>query len=358
MYRIVTRPVVRQKVHIVRGSHAKTDSRKTSRSQRHHRIPASFYICSLVFCGVAAVVDCEHVVFTSVSAPERRLNPSLSNRMFSTRFLRGGLKTSVVHVYCTDSKGTRDFRFHWLENEDSEDIAQRFEAQLNQELVEWGREAPGSGDVPAAAVLPAPIPANARVPVSTSLQIEKTSNDSADHEVLLHILGILRVHELHELLFKEQCKYLDRTTGADQLDTLTVLDLTSCGLTEVPASICNLHNLKTFVMSKNKLTSLPHFIGTLQQLVNLNADDNTLTSLPGMVSKPDPSPALFPSLYNFCPSDRMHDNTSRRHPQTQPDCSRTPKPLHLVPQHRTWSKHLATPSISISAGAATHLPRL
>eukprot|EP00892_Ulva_mutabilis_P003179 jgi/Ulvmu1/12862/UM098_0047.1 len=200
--------------------------------------------------------------------------------MFSTRFLRGGLKTSVVHVYCSDSQGSRDFRFHWLENEDSEDIAQRFEAQLNQELAEWGRESPGSGDVPAAAVLPAPIPANARVPVTTSLHIEKTSNDSADHEVVLHIVGILRAHELQELLFKEQCKYLERSTGAHQLEKLTVLDVTSCGLTEVPEPISALHSLKTLVLSKNKLTSLPHFIGTLQQLVILNVDDNALTSLP------------------------------------------------------------------------------
>lgn len=188
----------------------------------------------------------------------------------------------MVRVYCTDSNGTRDFRFHWLENEDCEDIAQRFEAQLNQELVEWRKESPSSTDVPAAAVLPAPILANTRVPVSTALHIDKTSSDSADHEVLLRIMGILRGHELQELLFREQCKYLERTSGADQLDTLTMLDLTSCALAEVPASIANLHNLRIFTLNKNKLTSLPHFIGAMQHLITLNADDNALTSLPGV----------------------------------------------------------------------------
>ena len=187
----------------------------------------------------------------------------------------------MVRVYCSDGEGTRDFRFHWLENEDCEDIAQRFEAQLNQELVEWKKESPASTDVPAAAVLPALNLVNTRVPISTALHVEKTSNDSADHEVLLRILGVLRAHELQDLLFHEQCKYLERPSGADRLETLATLNLSSCALTEVPSSIASLHNLKTFVLSKNKLTSLPHFIGTMQHLVTLDADDNALTSLPG-----------------------------------------------------------------------------
>lgn len=200
--------------------------------------------------------------------------------MFSTRFLRGGLKTSVVHVYISDGTGADlDFRFHWLENEDCEDIAYRFELQLNEEIALWSMGAAGLPEAPATAETGLN---STRVPLSTALHVEKASNDCADHEVLQRIMGILRAHELQELLFKEQCKYLDAPAEPTQLDTLTMLDLTGCALTEVPSSIANLLNLKIVNLSKNKLMALPQFFGSMHKLETLKADDNALTTLPGM----------------------------------------------------------------------------
>ena len=62
--------------------------------------------------------------------------------------------------------------------------------------------------------------------------------------------------------------------------SLTAVNLGSCGLTVLPAMVGGLGGLVELRLSDNKLTSLAREIGLLRNLRVLVADNNQLTALP------------------------------------------------------------------------------
>lgn len=159
----------------------------------------------------------------------------------------------------------KEVKCEWFENEDVENVIARFTAQLSQAAADLGK--PDQ--------------------LSSSLHIDKIVNpsrsaDSLDHEVLLQFVGVLQQYRLREAVFKDNCEYIATAAGTEGLVALTNLDLTACGLTEVPELLSALVNLQTLYLRRNKLTTLPVFLGTLAALQHLDADDNLITTLPGM----------------------------------------------------------------------------
>jgi hypothetical protein len=184
--------------------------------------------------------------------------------MFSTaRFLRGGLEKSSLLVTIQHESDQRELRFEWFENEDCENVVARFEAHLSHAVEEI--HVPG-------------------VAIRASVLIEKVGTkgtDAGDHEVLVQAFGILQRYGLQGLSFKESCLYLTTTAGIESLATLSTLDLTACGLTEIPEAVATLTLLEELFVRRNKLAALPSFLGSMSKLKHLDADDNMIASLPG-----------------------------------------------------------------------------
>lgn len=165
-------------------------------------------------------------------------------------------------------RAQKEVKFEWFENEDIENVVSRFTAQLSQAAAELHVE---------------------QQQVSSTLHIDKVVNpsrsaDSLDHEVLLQLVNVLQPYSLREVVFKDNCEYVTTSAGVEGLVTLTSLDLTACGLTEVPEVISALVFLQTLYLRRNKLTVLPSFLGSMLKLEHLDADDNLITTLPGMQS--------------------------------------------------------------------------
>lgn len=158
----------------------------------------------------------------------------------------------------------KELKVEWFENEDVENVISRLSAQLFQ----------------AADELPVSIS-------SSRLQVEKVvnpsrSSDSLDHEVLMQLVSVLQSYHLREIVFKDNCEYIGTAAGVEGLATLRTLDLTACGLTEVPEVLACLENLQTLFVRRNKLGTLPVFLGRMHKLQHLDADDNLITILPGV----------------------------------------------------------------------------
>ena len=102
------------------------------------------------------------------------------------------------------------------------------------------------------------------------------------------------------------------------LPSLTVLDLSSLGLTEIPFSIRNLTKLKKLILSKNKLTRLTPAIAHLAELRGLDLSGNRLTELPQSFQNRRSGPVatiiwderdlarLMPTAYEFSETGRTH----------------------------------------------------
>jgi Leucine-rich repeat (LRR) protein len=58
--------------------------------------------------------------------------------------------------------------------------------------------------------------------------------------------------------------------------TLDSLDISACGLTELPASLTAMHSLKSLNISQNLLVTLPRALGELPSLEALCVDGNPL----------------------------------------------------------------------------------
>lgn len=190
-------------------------------------------------------------------------------------FLQRVEKSSLLVQLCADHEESADegepapkeLKFEWFDNENVESIIARFSVQLSQTAAALQGQA------------------------KTSLHVEKVVNpsrsaDSLDHEVLLQAVNILQSYGLREVLFKDSCEYITTSAGMEGLTALTTLDVTGCGLTDVPEVLAALVNLQKLYLRRNKLTSLPPFIGfVMKELTHLDADDNLITTLPGVKHK-------------------------------------------------------------------------
>lgn len=186
--------------------------------------------------------------------------------MFSARFFSGALEKSGVQINftLTDAEGhetSHEVTFQWLESEDVENIVQRFDAYVEQALD--GRVYGGC--------------------VCTSIRVDRLSSsaESPDHEILMQLLGILRRYRLEGMVCSGAGSYLASAHGLISLAPLLRLDISSCGLAELPTGVCELIKLTDLNVSKNRLAALPQAISQLSSLQVLSANDNALTTLPG-----------------------------------------------------------------------------
>lgn len=87
--------------------------------------------------------------------------------------------------------------------------------------------------------------------------------------------------EAREVTRAEVLAIIDHAAHENSLD----LDLSSCGISELPDEIAQLSNLQTLNLSGNQLTSLPESIGRLTNLQVLNLQRNQLVSLPDSIGR-------------------------------------------------------------------------
>ena len=78
---------------------------------------------------------------------------------------------------------------------------------------------------------------------------------------------------------------MNLTEKIEQAKITGKLDLRNCNLTKLPASVCDLEQLKSLDLRYNKLTQLPESIGKLSQLLSLNLRWNKITQLPDNIGK-------------------------------------------------------------------------
>ena len=88
------------------------------------------------------------------------------------------------------------------------------------------------------------------------------------------MVELLYAYGLNEVQCSEAGSFLSSAHGFVSLGQLACLDMSSCGLTEVPAALCSLSALVDLNASNNKLSALPSAIGQLTTLQNLQADGN------------------------------------------------------------------------------------
>lgn len=185
--------------------------------------------------------------------------------MFGARFLAGSLAISSVHVTLAEGNAApQGSSFQWQENEDAEHVVQRFHAYMQQTL--GGRfDSPGTSQV------------------TMALRIVKisASSESSDGEIVTQIIALLRGHGLEELSCRDAAPYLAHAHSFASMAALARLDLSACGLAELPAGLLALSALRALDVSRNKLTALPPDIGRLASLRVFTADDNALTTVPG-----------------------------------------------------------------------------
>jgi hypothetical protein len=189
----------------------------------------------------------------------------MHSNMFSARFFSGGLEKSSLQITVKDADSTAHVvNFQWLETEDAENVVRRFHVYLQQAL----------GDR---------LECDAASKLSTSLKVNRISSsaESSDHDVLTQIIRILHEHGLEELSCSNTGPYLSTSHGFASMATLSHLNLTNCGLLELPPGLLALTALRSLDLSQNKLASIAPGIEQLALLEALRADDNMLASVPG-----------------------------------------------------------------------------
>jgi Leucine-rich repeat (LRR) protein len=70
----------------------------------------------------------------------------------------------------------------------------------------------------------------------------------------------------------------------DNLAKLSELDISFCGLSDIPSELCNVMSLTRLIINGNKLTTLPKEIGNLTNLKEINLSNNRLISLPDEIT--------------------------------------------------------------------------
>ncbi len=94
------------------------------------------------------------------------------------------------------------------------------------------------------------------------------------------VLEALTKFEMLEELDLSHCGLTELPESIGNLRNLEVLDLENNELTELPESILDLRNLKELDIGGNRLTKLPESFGGLKNLRRLNLGYNKLTELP------------------------------------------------------------------------------
>ena len=80
-------------------------------------------------------------------------------------------------------------------------------------------------------------------------------------------------------------RYKSIVEATKNASTVQHLDLSGQSLTQVPAEVFTLTNLRSLNLSKNKLMSLPADIAKLQNLKALTINENQLTALPKEITQ-------------------------------------------------------------------------
>ncbi len=78
---------------------------------------------------------------------------------------------------------------------------------------------------------------------------------------------------------------LSKVQSIDELINITVLNLGSCGLEDVPDSISNLTKLKVIYLHDNQLCTIPKSIIKLINLESLFLDYNNINNIPDNISE-------------------------------------------------------------------------
>ena len=189
--------------------------------------------------------------------------------MFSHRFLRGGLEKYGVSIYLTPLVELEaDFTFHWLENEDYENVGARFQAQFQAVLASSKASTEASREV---------------VHQQCRTLVMHPAGDSPDVDVILQILAALAPYGPYEIVFSENhVSWCSSSAALPYLQGLNTMCLSNCNLTAVPDVLFTLVQLKGLDLSSNKLTAIPVAVGDLAALECLDASNNLLTALPGV----------------------------------------------------------------------------
>jgi hypothetical protein len=186
--------------------------------------------------------------------------------MFGARLFSGGLEKSRVQITLKDESSAHLVNFQWLETEDAENVVTRLCSYLSQALADRRSCGTSSG-------------------LSTVLKVIKLSSNpqSSDHDILAHIIDILRQHNLEELSYSNTGPYISTSHSFVSMETLLRLNLANSGLSELPAGLLALTCLQSLEISQNKIASLAPGIGQLVRLEALWVDENLLASVPGAV---------------------------------------------------------------------------
>lgn len=121
-------------------------------------------------------------------------------------------------------------------------------------------------------------------PVLRSIHFTHTSGSGSPSESLL--TALLQHVDLSGVWKLRSCEGLGHfwatcVEAPTQWASVKNLNLSSCGLVALPASIGQLGSLRVLRLNHNKLTSLPPEIGQLTELEVLSVNHNTLSTLPG-----------------------------------------------------------------------------
>lgn len=88
------------------------------------------------------------------------------------------------------------------------------------------------------------------------------------------------------LLMLSSCSNLRNLENAKSSPgSITTLNLSNSGLTDVPVEIATMSNLQKLILFRNKLESIPGFVGNLSKLETLSIQSNKLKSLPPEIGK-------------------------------------------------------------------------
>ena len=97
------------------------------------------------------------------------------------------------------------------------------------------------------------------------------------------VTELSKIEKLIEKLVLDENNLIALPAGINKLKNLILLNLKNNKLTELPAEIGDLRELRWLFLSKNQLVGLPTSIQRLTKLKKLDLDENKLTELPAEI---------------------------------------------------------------------------